>query len=151
MKLNDLKKAAARAYEELQLAEGAAADLQRKAKADKARSEKTRLDHKRARKSAKLSKKLALKSEEQVREQRRVLQKAQKRLAKALKKLGIGKGKQRGKPVRQPAVARLSAPPKPTPKKQAATAPKTQSPVAGARFSSAVAGNASLPPVNPAV
>lgn len=151
MKLNDLKKAAASAEAELQLAERAAADLQRKAKADKARSEQTRLDHKRARKSAKLSKKLALKAEERVREQRCILEKAQKRLAKALKKVGKEKGKQRSKPVREPALAHPSAHPKPAAKKQPAIAPKTQKPLASGRSPSPVAAVVSLPPVIPTV
>jgi hypothetical protein len=101
MKLNDLKKAAAKAQQDLQLAERKAGDLQRKAKAAKAKSEQTRLEHKGARKSAKQAKKLALAAEDQAREQRWVLEKVQKRLAKTLKKLGQGKAKQKAKPARR--------------------------------------------------
>ena len=110
MKLNDLKKAATRFQEKLRIAERKAADLQRKAKAAKAGSEQTRLEHKRARKAAKQSKKLASAAEDQAREQRRVLEKARKRLAKALKKLAQRKGKQKSKPARSSAVARPPAP-----------------------------------------
>ena len=143
MKLNDLKKAAASAQEELQLAERAAAALQRRTKADKARSEQTRLEHKRARKSAKLSKKLALKAEEQVREQRRILEKAQKRLAKALKKVGKGKAKPQGKAARQSSVTRPSAHPKPALKQHSVLSPKSQKPTDGSRSLSAAAASIS--------
>src|ERR1035441_6620676 len=100
MKLNDLKQAAAKAQQDLQLTERKVADLQRTAKAAKARSEHTRLEHKRARKAAKQAKKLASAAEEQAREQRRVLKKVHRRLAKALKKVGQGKSKQKSKPTR---------------------------------------------------
>jgi hypothetical protein len=151
MKLNDLKKAAASAQEKLQLAQRAAADLQGKAKADKARSEQTRVEHKRARKSAKLSKKLALKAEEQVREQRRILEKAQKRLAKALKKVGKGKGKQQSKAALRSSVARPPAPPKLALKKQSVLSPKSQKPTDGRRSLSAAAASVTPSPLVPTV
>jgi hypothetical protein len=134
MKLNDLKKAAAKARQDLQFAERKAGDLQRKAKAAKAKSEQTRLEHKRARKSAKQAKK-----------QTRVLEKVQKRLAKALKKVGQGKGKQKSKPARPP------APPKQVPKKHPAIAPKTQMTAAGRPAPSAAAVSVTPPPVVPTV
>ena len=87
MKLNDLEKAAAKAQQDFQLAERKAAELQRSAKAAKAKTEQARIEHKRIRKAAKQAKKLALAAEEQAREQRRAWEKAQKRLSKALKKL----------------------------------------------------------------
>ena len=112
MKLHDLKKAAAQAQQDFHLAERKAGELQGKAKAAKAKSEQTRLDHKRARKAAKQAKKLASAAEEQAREHARVLGKVQKLLSKALKKVGQGKGKQLSKPARSPAVARRVAPTK---------------------------------------
>jgi predicted nucleic acid-binding Zn-ribbon protein len=86
MKLDELKKALAKAQEGLRVAEHDLADLQRKAKAAKAKSEHARLEHKRARKSAKQAKKLVLEAEDRAGQQCRVLAKAQKRLVKALKK-----------------------------------------------------------------
>ena len=151
MKLNDLKKAAARTHQDLQLAERKAADFQRKANAAKAKTEQTRLEFKRARKSAKQLRKLASAAEDQACEQRRVLEKAQKRLAKALKKLRQGKGKQKNKLARRPAVARPSAPSKPVPPKQSAAAPKTQKPTDGRHSPLAAAGGASAPPIIPTV
>jgi len=151
MKLNDLKKAAAKAQQDLHLAARKAADLRQKAQAAKARSEQTRLEHKRARKAAKQAKKSAAAAEEQARDYCRVFEKAQKRLAKAVKKLGQGKTKQKGKPARLPAVARASAPAKPAPKKQAAMVPKPHKTAAGSRPPSAAAGSATSPPVIPTV
>ena len=85
MKLNDLKKAAAKARQDLQVAERKVAELQRNAKAAKTKAEQARLDYKRVRKAAKQARKLALAAEEQAGERCRVWEKAQKRLAKALK------------------------------------------------------------------
>ena len=93
MKLNDLKKAAAKAQEGLRLAETEAAELQRNAKTTKAIAEQARLEYKRVRKAAKQAKRLALAADEDTREQRRVWEKAQKRLAKATKKLAKAKGR----------------------------------------------------------
>jgi hypothetical protein len=93
MKLNDLKKAAAKAQQGLRLAEAKAAELQRNAKTAKSVAEQARLEHKRARKVAKQAKVLALAAEEHEREQFRVWEKTQKRLAKAMKKLAKAKGR----------------------------------------------------------
>jgi hypothetical protein len=87
MKLNELKKAAAKAQQDLQLAEHKAAELQRSAKAAKAKTDQARIEHKRVRKAAKQAKKLVLAAEEQAREQHRAWEKAHRRLSKALKKL----------------------------------------------------------------
>ena len=67
MKLNEFKKAAATAQQDLQLAERKAADLQRNAKAAKSKSEQARSEFKRARKSAKQAKKLAAAAEDHAR------------------------------------------------------------------------------------
>ena len=108
MKLNDLKKAAAKARQDLQVAERKVAELQRNAKAAKAKAEQARLEHKRVRKAAKQAKKLALAAEEQARERYRVWEKAQKRLAKALKKLAKAKGGGTKKPALAAECARES-------------------------------------------
>jgi hypothetical protein len=85
MKLNDLKMAAAKAQQDLQFAEKDGAELARKSKEAKAKTEQPRLQHKRLKKAAKQAKKLARAAEERRREQRRAWEKAQKRLNKALR------------------------------------------------------------------
>ena len=110
MKLNDLKKAGAKAYRELQLAERKAEELQRKAMAAKALAEQARLKHKRARKAAKQAKHLALAAEEQVRDQLRAWEKAQKRLGKALKKAAKSKTGKAKRPALATSAPRQSHP-----------------------------------------
>jgi len=91
MKLNDLKKAGAKAQQDLRLAEAKTAELKRKAKAAKAMAAQVWLEYKRVRKAAKQAKRLASEAEEQVRDQLRACEKTQKRLVKAIKKLGKAK------------------------------------------------------------
>jgi hypothetical protein len=100
MKLNQLKKAAAKAQQALQLTERQVAELRRQAKAAKAQAEKVRLQQKRLRKAAKEAKKQALEVDERAAEQRRVLEKAQKRLAKALRNPGRRSPRKSGNPPR---------------------------------------------------
>ena len=139
MKLKDLKKAVAKAQHDLQLAELKAVELQRSAKAAKAKTEQARLQHKRVRKAAKQARKLAQAAEEQAREQRRAWEKAQKRLSKALKKLAKTK-----------AVGAKKAA-KPAAKKVPPDSPKTQK-LAVASQSGPTAPGAEKPtPAGPAV
>ena len=139
MKLDDLKKAAAKAQQDLQLAEGNAAELQRRAKAVKAKTEQARLQHKRFRKEAKQAKKLALAADEQAREQRRAWEKAQKRVSKALKKLAKTK-----------AVGAKKAA-KPAAKKLPPNTGKTQKPAAASQSAPIVPGAERPTPAGPAV
>jgi chromosome segregation ATPase len=106
MKLDDLRKAAAKADHELQRAESRAKELKAKARAAKAALQKARLDHKLSRKTAKQARNLAQAADDQVRDQLRVWEKAQKRLGKALKKLAQVKASKVRKPA-QAAAARL--------------------------------------------
>ena len=140
MKLNDLKKAAARAQQELQLAESKVADLQRTVKAAKANTEQVRLQFKGMRKAAKQAKKLVLAAEEQARERCRVWEKAQKRLAKALKKLVKAKGGGTKKPALAAAAPGKAAPPKPAAKKPSPIPPKTQKPAVASQSPPAAPG-----------
>jgi hypothetical protein len=150
MKLNDLKKAAARAQQDLQTAERKAVDLQRKAKAAKARSEQVRLEQKRARKSAKQAKKLAAAAEDQALAQALVLKKVQKRLAKALKKLGQKKkARQNGKLARPVPAARPTTPTNPAMNKRLAITAKNQTHVTGSQSPSAPPGSSASPPIIP--
>ena len=150
MKLNDLKKAAAKAQQDLQFVELKVAELQQKAKVAKAKSEQTRLMHKSARKSAKQAKKLASTAEDQARDKSRALEKSRKRLTKALKKLGQGKSKPKGKPAKPSAVAHPSAPSRRAPKKQPAVTPTPPRPSAGRQTLSAAPGSVTSPTVIPA-
>ena len=112
MKLNELKKVAAQARQNLQLAESRNMELQRKAKAAKALAEQARMKHKHARKAAKQAKQLALAAKERARDQLRTCEKAQKRLAKALKKLAKDKAGEGKKPSSATAVPRKATMPK---------------------------------------
>jgi hypothetical protein len=106
MKLLQLQKVAAKARHDLRIAERRAADLRLAVKAAKAVAEKSRLDHKRARKAGKQAKKLAIEAESQAQEQCRVLAKALKRLAKASRKMGSAKAARKRTKPRLAAVAR---------------------------------------------
>ena len=98
-----------------------------------------------------VAKKLASAAEDQAGEQCRVLEKAQKRLAKALKKLGQGKGKQKGQVG--PAARRRSPirAPQAGAKETTRTGPKTQKRAAGKQSPSAAAGGAAPPLIIPTV
>jgi hypothetical protein len=137
MKLNDLKKAATKAQQDLQVSEQRAAELLRGFKAAKAKTEQARLDYRRLRKAGKLAKKLALEAEEKMCGQRRVWEKAQKRLAKAEKKLAKaqkGKSTKAARPAPRPQPAKTSPPatnvqpsPSTSDEKAAPVAPASQS------------------------
>ena len=99
MKLNDLKKAVAKARQDRQLAERQAVALRHTAKAAKAKAEQARLEQKLLRKVAKEAKKLALDAEGRACDRCQALEKAQKRLAKALKKSAPQNSKQKIKPA----------------------------------------------------
>ena len=128
MKLDDLKKAEAKAQQGLQLAEAKAAELQRKAKAAKAMAEQARVKHKQTRKAAKQAKRLALAAEEYAGDQLRVWEKAQKCLAKALKKAAKAKAGQSKRPAPTSAARRNAKPAKPAAQKPPVVTPTTQTP-----------------------
>ena len=126
MKLDDLKKAGAKAHQELRLAERKAQELQRKFTAAKALAEQARLKHKHSRKAAKQAKRLALAAEEHVRDNLRAWEKAQKRLAKATKKAAKAKAGNTKRSAPAAAAPRKAARP---PRRQTApSAPRNPSP-----------------------
>jgi hypothetical protein len=151
MNLNDLKKAAARAQQDLQLAERKAADLQNAVKTAKAIAEQVRQEHKRLRKAAKQAKKRALAAEEQASKQRRLCEKAQKRLAKALKKLAKTKGGRAKKTAKTAAAFTKPASPKPKPNKRPPILPETQKPLPAGPTSSSPAEAGIANPTTPTV
>lgn len=151
MKLNDLQKAAAKAQQDLQLAERKVTELLRNAKSAKAKSEQARLQYKHVRKVAKQAKKLALAAEEEARERSRVWEKTQKRLAKALKKQAKAKGKATKKPASTAARAGKGRPREPVAKQPPPISPKTQKPAVASQASWVSPGVAAPPPASATV
>ena len=106
MKLADLRKAAAKADQQLQRSESRAKELKAKARAAKAALQQARLHHKHSRKTAKQARNRAQAAEDRVRDHLRVWETAQKRLGKALKKLAKAKASKTRKPARAVAATR---------------------------------------------
>jgi len=95
MRLNDLKKGAAKARQDFQRAEREAEEPQRKFEAARLVAEQALLRHEEAQERAEQVRCLALAAEDRVGDRLRIWEKAQKRLAQALKKVSRAKAGRR--------------------------------------------------------